>query len=149
QSLRIGSPSTFIAFPEKISADCRVSDGALLIGQPCRNLMRKAGEPPMATIDYEAEYNNRARVPEHAEIFARWERDAEDYRTEAMKERRAELGLAYGSTRRQRPARAVHPRRLLALPRSLDVQPRGARAQCTRRDGRGRRLRSLPGGYRR
>ena len=23
----------------------------------------------MATIDYEAEYNNRARVPEHAEIL--------------------------------------------------------------------------------
>jgi arylformamidase len=55
----------------------------------------------MASIDYEAEYNNRARVPEHAEIFVRWAREAEDYRTEAMKERRAELGLAYGSTPRQ------------------------------------------------
>jgi arylformamidase len=55
----------------------------------------------MASIDYEAEYNNRARVPEHVEIFARWAREAEDYRTEAMKERRAELGLAYGSTQRQ------------------------------------------------
>jgi arylformamidase len=55
----------------------------------------------MASIDYEAEYNNRARVPEHGEIFARWAREAEDYRTEAMKERRAELGLAYGSTQRQ------------------------------------------------
>jgi arylformamidase len=52
-------------------------------------------------IDYEAEYNNRARVPEHAEIFARWTREAEDYRGEAMKERRAELGLSYGSTSRQ------------------------------------------------
>src|ERR1700716_392788 len=52
-------------------------------------------------IDYEAEYNNRARVPEHPEIFARWAREAEDYRAEAMKERRAELGLRYGSTRRQ------------------------------------------------
>ena len=52
-------------------------------------------------IDYEAEYNNRARVPEHPEIFARWARDAEDYRAEAMKERRAELGLSYGSTSRQ------------------------------------------------
>ncbi len=48
-------------------------------------------------IDYEAEYDNRARVPEHPEIFARWTRDAEDYRAEAMKERRAELGLSYGS----------------------------------------------------
>ena len=34
-------------------------------------------------IDYEAEYNNRARVPEHPEIFARWAREAEDYRAEA------------------------------------------------------------------
>ena len=55
----------------------------------------------MAAIDYEIEYNNRARVPEHAEIFARWMREAEDYRTEAMQERRAELGLTYGSTPRQ------------------------------------------------
>jgi arylformamidase len=55
----------------------------------------------MAAIDYEVEYNNRARVPEHAEIFARWMREAEDYRTEAMKERRAELGLCYGSTSRE------------------------------------------------
>jgi arylformamidase len=52
-------------------------------------------------IDYETEYNNRARVPEHPEIFARWAREAEDYRAEAMKERRAELGLSYGSSLRQ------------------------------------------------
>jgi arylformamidase len=58
-------------------------------------------EELMAAIDYEVEYNNRARVPEHAEIFARWMREAEDYRTEAMKERRAELGLCYSSTPRQ------------------------------------------------
>ena len=52
-------------------------------------------------IDYEAEYNNRARVPEHPEIFARWTREAEDYRAEAMQERRAELGLQYGEGLRQ------------------------------------------------
>jgi arylformamidase len=52
-------------------------------------------------VDYEAEYNNRARVPEHPEIFARWAREAEDYRAEAMKERRAELGLSYGESLRQ------------------------------------------------
>ena len=52
-------------------------------------------------IDYEVEYNNRARVPEHPDIFARWAREAEDYRAEAMKERRAELGLSYGATLRQ------------------------------------------------
>src|SRR5262245_41751071 len=55
----------------------------------------------MAAIDYETEYNNRARVPEHAEIFARWARDAENYRADAMTERRAELGLSYGESPRQ------------------------------------------------
>jgi arylformamidase len=55
----------------------------------------------MPTIDYEVEYNNRARVPEHPEIFARWAREAEDYRVLAMEERRAELGLSYSDTPRQ------------------------------------------------
>ncbi len=55
----------------------------------------------MAAIDYEAEYNVRASVPEHPEIFARWARDAEDYRAEALKRDRAELGLSYGDTPRQ------------------------------------------------
>jgi arylformamidase len=55
----------------------------------------------MAAIDYETEYNNRARVPEHPEIFARWMREAEDYRAEALKAGRAELGLSYGDTPRQ------------------------------------------------
>src|SRR5271170_2958982 len=61
---------------------------------------QKFAETPMA-IDYEAEYNNRARVPEHAEIFARWIREAEDYRVETLKAGRAELGLSYGDTPRQ------------------------------------------------
>ncbi len=55
----------------------------------------------MAAVDYEAEYNLRARVPEHPEIFARWARDAEDYRAETLKHGRAELGLSYGDTPRQ------------------------------------------------
>ena len=55
----------------------------------------------MAAIDYEAEYNNRARVPEHPEIFARWTRDAELFRAEALKNGRAELGMSYGDTPRQ------------------------------------------------
>ena len=55
----------------------------------------------MAAIDYEAEYNLRARVPEHPEIFALWARNAEDYRTEMLKRGRAELGLSYGDTPRQ------------------------------------------------
>ncbi|HXW25911.1 MAG TPA: alpha/beta hydrolase [Xanthobacteraceae bacterium] len=52
-------------------------------------------------IDYEAEYNNRARVPEHPQIFARWARDAAAFRDEAAAERRAELGILYGATARQ------------------------------------------------
>ena len=115
----------------------------------------------MAAIDYEVEYNNRARVPEHAEIFARWMREAEDYRTEAMKERRAELGLAYGSTPRavHRPvlARARPPRRrsrcsstaatgARSTPRMFSHVARGLNAHGV--DGRGRRLRSLPAGRR-
>ena len=55
----------------------------------------------MAAIDYEVEYNNRARVPEHPEIFARWTHEAELYRAEMLKDGRAELGLTYGSTPRQ------------------------------------------------
>ncbi len=52
-------------------------------------------------IDYEVEYNNRARVPDHPEIFARWARDAEAYRVEASTEKRAELGIKFGPSARQ------------------------------------------------
>lgn len=55
----------------------------------------------MADLDLEAEYNNRARVPDHAEIFLRWAGEAQDYRAEMLKAGRAELGLAYGDTPRQ------------------------------------------------
>lgn len=55
----------------------------------------------MAT-DYEAEYNNRARVPEHADIFARWAREGAEYRAQATAENRAELGLPYGPSPRQK-----------------------------------------------
>jgi arylformamidase len=49
-------------------------------------------------IDYEKEYDNRGRVPEHPEIFARWQRETDAYRSEA---RGAQLGLAYGPSPRQ------------------------------------------------
>ncbi len=55
----------------------------------------------MAGIDYETEYNNRARVPEHAEIFARWTREGAAYREQAVAEKRAQLGLKYGPSPRQ------------------------------------------------
>jgi arylformamidase len=54
------------------------------------------------SVDYEVEYNNRARVPEYAEIFARWQRDAAGYRDRMKAEENAELGLAYGTSARQK-----------------------------------------------
>lgn len=50
------------------------------------------------TVDYEAEYNNRARVPEHPAIMERWARDAEAYRDRNIF---AELRLRYGRSARQ------------------------------------------------
>jgi arylformamidase len=50
------------------------------------------------SIDYDVEYGNRARVPEHPEIFARWEREAAAFRAGAHG---GELGLQYGPSPRQ------------------------------------------------
>ena len=50
------------------------------------------------SIDYEVEYDNRARVPEHPEIFARWQREGAAYRAAA---RNARLAMAYGPSLRQ------------------------------------------------
>jgi arylformamidase len=44
-----------------------------------------------ADVDYEVEYNNRARVPENPAIFAGWARDAAAYRTH-----RAPRSIPYG-----------------------------------------------------
>jgi len=52
----------------------------------------------MPPIDYEKEYDNRGRVPEYPEIFARWQREAAAYREAAQD---AEFGLAYGPSPRQ------------------------------------------------
>lgn len=49
-------------------------------------------------IDYEKEYDNRARVPEHPEIFARWQRETDAYRAASPK---AQLGSSYGPSPRQ------------------------------------------------
>ena len=91
----------------------------------------------LTAADYEAEYDNRARVPEHPEIIAGWERDAAAYR--AARREHSELGLAYGSHPRQTidlfhpdqpddAARScrLHPRRLLAHLGAFDLQPFGA-----------------------
>jgi arylformamidase len=50
-------------------------------------------------LDFQAEYNNRARVPAHPQIIAAWERDAGHYRTARAKH--SQLGLRYGDHARQ------------------------------------------------
>ena len=78
--------------------------------------------------------------------------------TKPTKEGRAEIGLKYGPSPRQtidlfkprggdrRPARAVHPWRLLALARAVELQPDGARHERAWRHRRGVRLRSRAAG---
>ena len=68
-------------------------------------------------LDLEAEYNNRARVPEHPEIIAGWERDAAAYRK--ARARGAALGMSYGPHARHTidlfPADAEDPSRPLLV----------------------------------
>ena len=52
----------------------------------------------MPAIDFEAEYNNRARVPEHPAILAQLDLDAAAFRAQSPK---AEIGLKYGPSERQ------------------------------------------------
>lgn len=47
--------------------------------------------------DYEAEYNNRARVPEHPAIIAQWGADAAAFRATAS----SDAGVRYGDSDRQ------------------------------------------------
>ncbi len=49
-------------------------------------------------VDYEKEYDNRARVPEHPQIFARWDAEAATYRAACPD---ATLGSSYGPSKRQ------------------------------------------------
>lgn len=49
------------------------------------------------STDYETEYNNRARVPEHPGIIAGWQADAAAYRAASVNE----LGVSYGPSQRQ------------------------------------------------
>jgi acetyl esterase/lipase len=56
------------------------------------------GTMTSSDLDFEAEYNNRARVPDHPTHIAGWQRDAAAYRETA----RCELDLAYGPGERHR-----------------------------------------------
>jgi arylformamidase len=50
------------------------------------------------SINYEVEYDNRARVPEHPEIFARWKKEGAAYRAAAHN---AKLAVSYGPSLRR------------------------------------------------
>lgn len=53
----------------------------------------------MAAMDLEAQYNNRARVPDHPAHIAAWQRDSAAWRAACPQ---AELDLPYGPSARQR-----------------------------------------------
>lgn len=52
----------------------------------------------MASLDLEAEYNNRRRVPDYPDINTRWEKASATYRSEA----KCELDKPYGRAERQK-----------------------------------------------
>jgi arylformamidase len=53
--------------------------------------------PSLPRVDYESEYDNRARVPEHPAVIAEWLADARAFREVAS----CELGVPYGPSPRQ------------------------------------------------
>src|SRR5690348_9784096 len=60
--------------------------------------LRNRDTSVMTAIDYEAEYNNRARVPEHVEIMERWQMLSAAYRLASTPEN----DRPYGGKERQR-----------------------------------------------
>src|SRR5215471_20179420 len=68
QIARVGTPLTFI--PQQITALLQEKRCFPAFARRCYRAQRGGS----IAVDYEAEYNNRARVPEYQEIFARWAR---------------------------------------------------------------------------
>ena len=68
---------------------------------PYRALPHCAAQESKAVtgINYEAEYDNRARVPEHPQIFARWATDSASYRARLPAPR--QVRMSYGPTPRE------------------------------------------------
>lgn len=60
---------------------------------------RATGE---VVTDFDAAYDNRAAIPEAAAIVSRWQTDAAAFRDWLLEVGRAEIGIAYGSSPRQR-----------------------------------------------
>ena len=86
-------------------------------------------------MDLEREYNNRARVPDSAELIAGWQRDAAAWRAASP---HAELDLAYGPRERER-LDLFHPAAEGAAPLALFIHggywkalDRGFASHCAR-----------------
>ena len=60
----------------------------------------------------DAQYNNRAMVPDHAAIFARWQHDSRDARERLRASTGAQLDIAYGESPLEKldffPAKRIH-----------------------------------------
>lgn len=83
-------------------------------------------------MDYEAEYNNRARVPEHLQFADKWAAASEAWR----KAGRCEADLAYGAHERQRYD-LFHAAALDAKPAAVLVYVHGGYWQWGDRKGHG------------
>src|SRR5262249_29827973 len=101
QMLRVAMPLTFMAcLLARHSRRQGAEQSRIGCLAPAPSMLQGLGKGRGTMgIDYEAEYNNRARVPEHPQIFARWQRAAGDYG--GPPPGRAGLGLSYGRTPRQ------------------------------------------------
>lgn len=66
------------------------------------SVLRGWEEPKMLEVkaNLEAEYDNRAQVPDHPEIFERWLKSAEEFREDCLREDRAVLDIPYGPSDR-------------------------------------------------
>src|ERR1043165_1242984 len=88
QMVRVCCPLTFMGLAgaslAQVAAEDKAGSCALIACRACHDHPRsdsgyRWGAWAMS-VDYEAEYNTRARVPDPPEIFARWEREAAAYR---------------------------------------------------------------------
>ena len=106
----------------------------------------------MTAIDYEAEYNNRRRVLEYAEIMERWQMLSAAYRLAnapgkrpAVRRRQAPALRPVRGQHRLGAAGGLHPRRLLAARRPQGLFVRGPRTERQRHLRRHPVLFAVPG----
>ena len=93
-----------------------------------KSAQARASQTLSDPIDYEVEYNNRARVPENPALIAGWASDAAAYRATARAARHVVwIGRAPHHRslcrRSRRPDRRLHSWRLLAGARRFVFQP--------------------------